>query len=153
MPSRRSTGRSKLWQVSRDRSTGRLRARLDQGTEGSTPRGGSVRAGRDNSRSCSGASVPWIVADSAERASGLWVFNEKDAPIVQWVGRRQLLGFPTESLSMTTEQIAPAINLWAVAQRQFDLAAERLNFSPGLRQVSPSSWSQTDATSIRGLYP
>ena len=36
---------------------------------------------------------------------------------------------------MATEQIAPAINAWDVAQRQFDLAAERLNLSPGLRRV------------------
>ncbi|MDA8238040.1 MAG: Glu/Leu/Phe/Val dehydrogenase [Chloroflexi bacterium] len=36
---------------------------------------------------------------------------------------------------MTTEQAAPAINAWEVAQRQFDLAAERLNLDPGLRAV------------------
>ena len=36
---------------------------------------------------------------------------------------------------MTTEQQAPAINAWQVAQRQFDLAAERLNLDPGLRAV------------------
>jgi glutamate dehydrogenase (NAD(P)+) len=36
---------------------------------------------------------------------------------------------------MATEQITPAINVWDVAQRQFDLAAERLNLSPGLRKV------------------
>jgi glutamate dehydrogenase (NAD(P)+) len=36
---------------------------------------------------------------------------------------------------MATEQIAPAINAWEVAQQQFDLAAEHLNLSPGLRQV------------------
>ncbi len=36
---------------------------------------------------------------------------------------------------MTTEQIAPAINPWTVAQRQFDMAAERLNLAPGLRKV------------------
>jgi glutamate dehydrogenase (NAD(P)+) len=36
---------------------------------------------------------------------------------------------------MTTEQIAPAINAWDVAQRQFDLAAELLHLSPGLRKV------------------
>ena len=36
---------------------------------------------------------------------------------------------------MTTEQTAAAINPWDVAQRQFDLAAERLNLDPGLRQV------------------
>jgi glutamate dehydrogenase (NAD(P)+) len=36
---------------------------------------------------------------------------------------------------MAIEQIAPAINVWDVAQRQFDLAAERLNLSPGLRKV------------------
>ncbi|MFI5259660.1 MAG: Glu/Leu/Phe/Val dehydrogenase dimerization domain-containing protein, partial [Candidatus Limnocylindrales bacterium] len=36
---------------------------------------------------------------------------------------------------MATEQIAAAINAWDVAQRQFDLAAERLNLSPGLRKV------------------
>ena len=36
---------------------------------------------------------------------------------------------------MTTEQTAPAINAWQVAQRQFDLAAERLNLDPGLRAV------------------
>ena len=36
---------------------------------------------------------------------------------------------------MTTEQVAAAINPWEVAQRQFDLAAERLNLDHGLRQV------------------
>ncbi len=36
---------------------------------------------------------------------------------------------------MTTEQAAPPINPWAVAQAQFDLAAERLNLDPGLRKV------------------
>ena len=36
---------------------------------------------------------------------------------------------------MTTEQIAPAINAWHVAQQQFDLAAEHLHLSPGLRKV------------------
>ena len=36
---------------------------------------------------------------------------------------------------MTTEQIAVTINPWAVAQQQFDLAAEHLNLDPGVRQV------------------
>ncbi|MFL5778480.1 MAG: Glu/Leu/Phe/Val family dehydrogenase [Chloroflexota bacterium] len=36
---------------------------------------------------------------------------------------------------MTTEQVAAPINPWEVAQRQFDLAAERLNLDPGLRRV------------------
>jgi glutamate dehydrogenase (NAD(P)+) len=36
---------------------------------------------------------------------------------------------------MTTEQAAARINPWAVAQQQFDLAAERLNLDPGLRRV------------------
>ncbi len=36
---------------------------------------------------------------------------------------------------MTTEQVAAPINPWAVAQQQFDLAAERLNLDPGLRKV------------------
>jgi glutamate dehydrogenase (NAD(P)+) len=36
---------------------------------------------------------------------------------------------------MTTEQAAPPINPWRVAQAQFDLAAERLNLDPGLRKV------------------
>ncbi len=36
---------------------------------------------------------------------------------------------------MTTEQAAGPINPWAVAQQQFDLAAERLNLDPGLRKV------------------
>ncbi len=36
---------------------------------------------------------------------------------------------------MTTEQAAATINAWAVAQRQFDLAAERLNLDAGLRAV------------------
>ncbi len=35
---------------------------------------------------------------------------------------------------MATEQIG-AINAWAVAQQQFDLAAEKLGLDPGLRQV------------------
>jgi glutamate dehydrogenase (NAD(P)+) len=39
------------------------------------------------------------------------------------------------STSMTTEHAAAAINPWLVAQQQFDLAAERLNLDPGLRQV------------------
>jgi glutamate dehydrogenase (NAD(P)+) len=36
---------------------------------------------------------------------------------------------------MTTEQIAATINPWAVAQQQFDLAAEHLKLDPGIRQV------------------
>src|SRR5437773_11023310 len=36
---------------------------------------------------------------------------------------------------MTTEQTAARINPWNVAQRQFDLAADRLNLDPGLRRV------------------
>jgi glutamate dehydrogenase (NAD(P)+) len=36
---------------------------------------------------------------------------------------------------MTTEQAAPPINPWHVAQTQFDLAAERLNLDRGLRRV------------------
>ena len=36
---------------------------------------------------------------------------------------------------MTTEQAAPAINPWQVAQRQFDMAAELLNLDQGLRLV------------------
>ena len=36
---------------------------------------------------------------------------------------------------MATEQLGATINAWDVAQRQFDLAAERLNLSPGLRKV------------------
>ena len=36
---------------------------------------------------------------------------------------------------MTTERAAAAINPWHVAQRQFDLAAEKLNLDPGLRRV------------------
>jgi glutamate dehydrogenase (NAD(P)+) len=36
---------------------------------------------------------------------------------------------------MTTEKAAAEINAWEVAQRQFDLAAERLNLDPGLRAV------------------
>jgi glutamate dehydrogenase (NAD(P)+) len=36
---------------------------------------------------------------------------------------------------MTTEQAAPPINSWEVAQRQFDLAAEHLNLDSGLRRV------------------
>jgi len=36
---------------------------------------------------------------------------------------------------MATQQIAPAISAWDVAQRQFDLAAERLGLSPGLKCV------------------
>ncbi len=36
---------------------------------------------------------------------------------------------------MTTEDVAAPINAWEVAQRQFDLAAERLNLDPGLRLV------------------
>jgi glutamate dehydrogenase (NAD(P)+) len=36
---------------------------------------------------------------------------------------------------MTTEQVTPAISAWQVAQRQFDLAADKLNLDPGLRRV------------------
>jgi glutamate dehydrogenase (NAD(P)+) len=36
---------------------------------------------------------------------------------------------------MTTEHVAATINPWEVAQRQFDLAAERLNLDHGLRKV------------------
>ncbi len=36
---------------------------------------------------------------------------------------------------MTTEHAAAPINAWRVAQRQFDLAAERLNLDHGLRRV------------------
>jgi len=36
---------------------------------------------------------------------------------------------------MTTEHIAAPINAWAVAQRQFDLAAEKLNLDEGMRRV------------------
>ncbi|MER3417767.1 MAG: glutamate dehydrogenase [Chloroflexota bacterium] len=36
---------------------------------------------------------------------------------------------------MATEHAAAAINPWHVAQRQFDLAADRLNLDPGLRRV------------------
>jgi glutamate dehydrogenase (NAD(P)+) len=37
--------------------------------------------------------------------------------------------------SMTTEQVIAPINPWSVAQRQFDLAAERLDLSGDLRRV------------------
>jgi hypothetical protein len=36
---------------------------------------------------------------------------------------------------MTTENLAPQINAWAVAQQQFDLAAERLDRDVAKRQV------------------
>lgn len=36
---------------------------------------------------------------------------------------------------MTTEPIAAPINAWHVAQRQFDLAAERLGIDQGMRRV------------------
>jgi glutamate dehydrogenase (NAD(P)+) len=36
---------------------------------------------------------------------------------------------------MTTENVAAPISAWNVAQRQFDLAADRLNLDPGLRRV------------------
>ncbi len=36
---------------------------------------------------------------------------------------------------MTTEKVAAPISAWRVAQQQFDLAADRLNLDPGLRQV------------------
>jgi glutamate dehydrogenase (NAD(P)+) len=36
---------------------------------------------------------------------------------------------------MATEQLTGAINPWVVAQRQFDLAAERLDLDPGVRAV------------------
>ena len=40
-----------------------------------------------------------------------------------------------EFRSMTTEQAAATINPWAVAQQQFDLAAEHLKLDPGIRAV------------------
>lgn len=36
---------------------------------------------------------------------------------------------------MTTEHMAATINAWEVAQRQFDLAAERLGLDDGMRRV------------------
>jgi glutamate dehydrogenase (NAD(P)+) len=36
---------------------------------------------------------------------------------------------------MTTEHVAARINPWHVAQRQFDLAADRLSLDPGLKRV------------------
>ena len=36
---------------------------------------------------------------------------------------------------MTTEHAAAVMNPWAMAQRQFDLAAERLKLDPGLRRI------------------
>ncbi len=36
---------------------------------------------------------------------------------------------------MTTENVAAPINVWAVAQQQFDLAAERLHLDEGMRRV------------------
>ena len=36
---------------------------------------------------------------------------------------------------MTTEQAPASLNPWHIAQQQFDLAADRLNLDPGLRQV------------------
>ncbi|MEO6350544.1 MAG: Glu/Leu/Phe/Val dehydrogenase [Candidatus Limnocylindrales bacterium] len=36
---------------------------------------------------------------------------------------------------MTSERVAPPINPWHVAQQQFDIAADKLNLDPGLRQV------------------
>jgi glutamate dehydrogenase (NAD(P)+) len=36
---------------------------------------------------------------------------------------------------MTTEHVTADLNAWDVAQRQFDLAADRLNLDPGLRRV------------------
>ena len=36
---------------------------------------------------------------------------------------------------MTTEQGVETLNAWAVAQRQFDLAAEKLGLDPGMRKV------------------
>ena len=36
---------------------------------------------------------------------------------------------------MTTENLTAPINAWAVAQAQFDLAAERLNLDPAMRRV------------------
>ena len=36
---------------------------------------------------------------------------------------------------MTTEQVAASINPWKVAQQQFDLAAQKMDLDPALRQV------------------
>ena len=49
--------------------------------------------------------------------------------------RRPALAAGGWQTPMTTEQAAPVINPWQVAQHQFDLAAERLNLDPGLRRV------------------
>lgn len=38
-------------------------------------------------------------------------------------------------MTVTTEHAAAVMNPWAMAQRQFDLAAERLRLDPGLRKV------------------
>ena len=62
---------------------------------------------------------------------------------------------------MTTERAAPAINAWHVAQRQFDIAADRLNLDPGLREVlrepgasfmstSRSTWTTAASASSTG---
>ena len=36
---------------------------------------------------------------------------------------------------MTIPDVAPALDSWAVAQRQFDIAADQLDLDPGLREV------------------
>ena len=36
---------------------------------------------------------------------------------------------------MTTPEVAPVVDPWAVARRQFDIAADRLDLDPGLRAV------------------
>ena len=38
-------------------------------------------------------------------------------------------------MTTTTEKAAPTVGPWAVAQRQFDIAADRLDLDPGLRSV------------------
>ncbi len=36
---------------------------------------------------------------------------------------------------MTAPEVTPVLDAWAVAQRQFDIAADRLNLDPQLRAV------------------
>jgi glutamate dehydrogenase (NAD(P)+) len=44
-------------------------------------------------------------------------------------------GARVDSARMTTQRVAPAVDAWRVAQRQFDIAADRLELDPGLRAV------------------
>ena len=54
---------------------------------------------------------------------------------------------------MTTEHVAARINAWEVAQRQFDLAAERLDLDPGMRLVAATDLLSHHGDALLDLAP